>query len=176
MRWDIARMAGAAAAVFAAAACDRLGLGPDQAASSQPETTMEAPPRLNGEAIRAEAGTTYADFVAGAGAQYAPDVIGLSATDRTRLWRAMAAPEAGEVMRGGGAEALVFRGCAETGCPEGVSVVAIDIGTGAAFAAVRDVGGADVLAPNDRIEALLRLNSPSRSWDDPAPPTPSATP
>jgi hypothetical protein len=47
--------------------------------------------------------------------------------------------------------------------------VAVDTSTGSVFAAVRDVGGADVLAANDRIEALLRLNSPSRRWDDPAP-------
>ena len=39
--------------------------------------------------------------------------------------------------------------------------------TGDAFVAVRDASGAEVLAPNDRLEALLRLNSPQRRWDDP---------
>jgi hypothetical protein len=81
----------------------------------------------------------------------------------------MATPVAGQLLGGGGAEALVFRGCAETGCNDGAAVVAIDTATGAAFVAVHDAGGAEVLTPNDRLEALLRLNSPSRRWDDPAP-------
>jgi hypothetical protein len=67
-------------------------------------------------------------------------------------------------VQGGGAEALVFRGCAEEGCDAGAAVVAIDVRTGVAFVGVRDVGGADELAPNDRVEALLRLNSPTRAW------------
>jgi hypothetical protein len=79
----------------------------------------------------------------------------------------MAEPAAGRLVRGGGAEALVFRGCAAAGCEEGAAVVAIDAATGAVFAAVRDAAGAEVLTPNDRIEALLRLNSPTRRWDDP---------
>jgi hypothetical protein len=33
---------------------------------------------------------------------------------------------------------------------------------------VRDQQGTEVLAPNDRVEALLRLNSPTRAWDKPA--------
>ena len=70
-------------------------------------------------------------------------------------------------MDGGGAEALVFTGCAEAGCDQGFSVIAIDTTTGLVFAAVRDGDGAEVLAPNDRLEALLRLNSPTRAWDDP---------
>lgn len=81
----------------------------------------------------------------------------------------MAVAAAGALESGGGAEALVFRGCAQTGCIDGASVVAVDTATGATFAAVRDAGGAEILAPSDRVEALLRLNSPSRRWDDPAP-------
>jgi hypothetical protein len=48
----------------------------------------------------------------------------------------------------------------------------VDLATGDPFVGVRDVGGADVLEPNDRLEALLRLNSPTRSWDDPQPAPP----
>ncbi len=87
----------------------------------------------------------------------------------------MAAPVAGQLVDGGGAEALVFRGCAETSCDDGIALVAIDTTTGAAFAAVRDAGGEEILASNDRVEALLRLNSPTRRWDDPAPTQTAAT-
>jgi hypothetical protein len=83
----------------------------------------------------------------------------------------MALGQPAVLVQGGGAEALVFRGCAQEGCEAGAAVVAIDIDTGGAFVGVRDVGGADELAPNDRVEALLRLNSSSRRWDD-APATP----
>jgi len=79
----------------------------------------------------------------------------------------MATGQPGEVLAGGGAQALVFGGCADTGCADGRSVVAIDLATGDAFVGVHDAGGRDVLEPNDRLEALLRLNSPTRSWDDP---------
>jgi hypothetical protein len=157
---------GLAAAALAAAGCDQLGLGPHQAASA-PAT--EPPPQQRAIAdLRPYAGSLYSDFAAGAGARYSPDELGLNALDRARLWRAMAAPAAGQLVQGGGAEALVFRGCAEIGCQEGTAVVAIDTATGAAFAAVHDAGGAEVFAPNDRVEALLRLNSPTRRWDDPA--------
>jgi len=81
----------------------------------------------------------------------------------------MAVPTVGRLEDGGGAQALVFRGCAEAGCADGRAVVAIDTASGAVFAAVRDAAGAEVLTSNDRVEALLRLNSPTRAWDDPAP-------
>ncbi len=118
--------------------------------------------------------------MAASGARYAPDALGLSAGDRARVWRGMAVRATGQLVTGGGAEALVFRGCAEAGCEQGSAIVAIDTTTGAAFVGVRDVGGSDVLAPNDRVEALLRLNSPNRDWDTPAtadaPPTEAAHP
>jgi hypothetical protein len=167
MRWERTQMIVAVAAL-AAAGCDRLTLSPPKA-SSEPTREAPAAPAVSSAALRAAEGSTYATFVSDAGARYAPETLGLAAVDRARLWRAMAAPEAARLLSGGGAEALVFRGCSEAGCEEGRAVVAVDTSTGSVFAAVRDVGGADVLAANDRIEALLRLNSPSRRWDDPAP-------
>lgn len=165
MRRDSFCIGLAAAAALVAAGCDELGLGPQKAASAPPP----APAAFDPETVRAHAGETYSSYVADAGAAYSPDAIGLPALDRTRVWRAMAEGEQGALVEGGGAQALVFRGCAETGCIDGTAVVAIDTANGAVFAAVRDAGGAEVLTPNERVEALLRLNSPSRRWDDPAP-------
>jgi hypothetical protein len=158
---------GMAAAFIAAAGCDQLGLGPHQAASA-PAAEPPPPPQRAIADLRPHAGSLYSDFAAGEGARYSPDELGLNALDRARLWRGMATPSAGQLVQGGGAEALVFRGCAQVSCQDGMAVVAIDTATGAAFAAVADAGGAEVLAPNDRVEALLRLNSPTRRWDDPA--------
>lgn len=167
MSWKLTRVGLAAVALAAGAACDRLNLGPPTA---EPAPTQTAPePAPVDPALREHVGEAYPDFAADAGARYDPDTLGLNAADRARLWRAMAAAEGSVLLSGGGAEALVFRGCAEPGCEEGAAIVAVDIDTGAAFAGVRDVGGADVLAPNERLEALLRLNSPSRDWHNPQP-------
>lgn len=149
-----------------AVACEQVGLGPPGAASSPPTP----PPAVAAVVdVSTGAGQTYPEFTNAAGTSYQPEALGLNAADRARLWRSMAIASPGTIESGGGAEALVFRGCAEAGCIDGASVVAIDTASGAAFAAVRDAGGAQVLAPSDRVEALLRLNSPSRRWDDPAP-------
>ncbi|QGZ95248.1 hypothetical protein [Terricaulis silvestris] len=148
------------AALTAAGGCGQLA----------PERTAPGPaPALAAVApdVSPHAGQTYSEFVAAAGASYSPDALGIPAADRVRLWRGMAEATPSALLTGGGAEALVFRGCSEQGCEEGVSIVAIDVATGVAFAGVRDVGGADVLAPNERVEALLRLNSPTRAWDNP---------
>ncbi len=174
MRWNLLRSGLVAAACWCAAGCDRLSLGPP-VAEPAPVTPSQAGQPVD-PALGTHAGEIYSDFVAASGARYAPDQLGLTAADRARLWRAMATATGGELLTGGGAEALVFRGCAEAGCGEGAAIVAVDTATGAAFAGVRDGGGADVLAPNDRIEALLRLNSPTRNWDDPAPAPAAATP
>ncbi|MBL8547161.1 MAG: hypothetical protein JNL81_11905 [Hyphomonadaceae bacterium] len=163
-----------AAVGLTVAGCDqlsRIGLGPPPAVSAPP-VEPAAPLAMD---IRPHAGELYSDFAGGAGARYSPDELGLNAADRARLWRAMANAAPSQIEGGGGAEALVFRGCVEAGCTEGAAVVAIDVSTGAAFAAVRDAGGAEVLTPNDRVEALLRLNSPSRAWDDPTPAQPGQT-
>jgi hypothetical protein len=147
-------------ALTAVGGCGQLA--PERTAPGPaPATAAETPD------LRPHAGETYADFVAAAGADYTPDALGIPAADRARLWRGMAESAPGALLTGGGAEALVFRGCSEQGCEEGVSVVAIDVSTGSVFAGVRDVGGADDLAPNARVEALLRLNSPTRAWDNP---------
>lgn len=161
-----------AAAAVLVAGCDQLGLGPPAAVSAPPDEPAPAQAIAD---LRSHAGTAYSDFAAEVGARYSPEQLGLNAGDRARLWRAMAVPTGGQLEDGGGAEALVFRGCAESGCIDGAAVVAIDTATGMAFAAVRDAGGAEVLTPNDRVEALLRLNSPSRRWDDPAPTQTAAT-
>lgn len=80
------------------------------------------------------------------------------------------------VLSGGGAEALVFQGCPETGCTDGLAIVAIDVATGMAFVGVKDAEGAEILTPNDRVEALLRLNSPTRSWHNPEAASEAASP
>lgn len=147
--------------VLGVAACGQLAT--DRAAPTPaPAAASEQVPDL-----RPHAGESYTDFVAAAGVRYTPDSMGLAAVDRARLWRGMATATPAQLLTGGGAEALVFKGCSDQGCEDGLAIVAIDVATGAAFAGVRDVGGADILAPNERLEALLRLNSPTRSWEDP---------
>lgn len=98
---------------------------------------------------------------------------GLSDDEQVRFRSAMAQGAPAVLVGGGGAEALVFRGCAGAGCDAGRAVYAIDLGTGSTFVGVADGGGAAVLAPNDRLEALLRLGSSHRAWDD-APDLPPA--
>jgi hypothetical protein len=176
MTWIPSRAWIIAAAALGLGGCDRLDLGPRTA---EPAPVTEAPavpiPAVD-PALRSHAGEAYASFVEASGARYAPEALGLGAVDRARVWRAMAASEVGAVLTGGGAEALVFRGCVETGCADGVAIVAVDVATGAAFVGVKDAGGADILTPNDRVEALLRLNSPTRSWDNPEAPPATAAP
>jgi hypothetical protein len=149
------------------------------AACGQPAPRLEPAPAVAAAdpdpALRAHAGDNYAHFVTAAGARYAPEAMGLSALDRTRLWRAMAAQQAAEIVTGGGAEALVFRGCAAEGCEYGFAVVAVDTATGGVFVGVRDVGGADVLARDERVLALLEATAATHSWDEPGPALAGAT-
>lgn len=156
-------------AALGLAGCDQLsqlGLGPRPAVSAPVSEPPLVAPVVE---LRPHAGALYAEFAAAEGARYSPEQLGFNSQDRARLAAAMATPSAGRLEQGGGAEALVFRGCAATGCGDGTAVVAIDTTSGAVFAALRDGAGTEVLSPNDRVEALLRLNSPSRAWDDPAP-------
>lgn len=153
--------AGAVAGLCALAACDQL------APASRP---VQSPPAPAAPAplpdFQAAIGQTYTLFAAGPGARYAPDGLNLEAIDRARLWRAMAEQAPGQIVEGGGTEALVFRGCAEQGCATGAAVVAIDIDNGEVFAGVHDAGGAVVLAHNERLEALLSLRSAAGRWDE----------
>lgn len=150
-----------AGAMALIAACDQLSLQP-RPAGSTPPNAEPAPAPVDAQA---QVGVTYAQFVADAGRSFAPEALGVPAADRARLWRAMASGASGEILDGGGVQALVFRGCAEEGCDGGAAVVAIDAASGEALIGVRDQGGADLLLPNDRLEALLRLRSPSGRWD-----------
>lgn len=162
MRWALA------AAVLGAGGCDQLGMGPQRAASGPPAVTPinDAIPDF-----RAHAGQTYADFIASPGMErYSLTALGVGADEQTRFSHAMSNQAVGILATGGGSEALVFSGCAPSGCLEGLSVVAINVATGEAFVGVSDMAGTATLAANDRLEVLLRLTSPSQTWDDPVRP------
>lgn len=162
-----ARLILAAASLVLAAGCERISA---ERVAPEPATAVAAAPIQN---LNPFIGLDFSQFVA-RNRDYEPEALGLSAADRSRLWRAMAIPTVGTMIDGGGAQALVFRGCAETGCGDGLAVVAVDAATGMAFVAVRDAGGGVVMSSNDRVEALLRLNSPTRDWADPALPQTAA--
>jgi hypothetical protein len=116
--------------------------------------------------LRSHNGQSFADFVAAPGMdRFSLDKLDLSADERARLRRVMVHKQPSRLVTGGGAEALLFTGCADAGCDTGEAVLAVG-DHGEAFVGVRDGAGTELLAPNDRIEALLRLNSPSRRWDD----------
>lgn len=158
-----------------AASCDQSGLREPSARPPLPESTA-AP---IGD-LQTYAGRSYADFVAAHEDRFGASGLGIEPADAARLERVVGAAQ-GALLDGGGAQALVFRGCAETGCVDGVGVVAVDAATGETFIGVRDASGQEVLAPNDRLEALLRLNTPTRDWSDtraiePAPPAPQIEP
>jgi hypothetical protein len=101
---------------------------------------------------------------------------GLSEADRARFMAAHVQGSPSVWVAGGGAEALVFRGCAAQGCALAASVLAVDGETGETFIGVRDGEGVVVLVANLRLEALLRLGSASGGWDDPRPREPAAAP
>jgi hypothetical protein len=157
------------AAALSAGGCGQVGLGPPRAASEP--TPLAAPPASVPD-FRAHAGQTYAAFVSEPGMErYSLEALGLSHDEQARFTYAMANQAVGVLATGGGSEALVFSGCAPSGCLEGLSGLAIVVGSGDVFVGVSDMTGAAELAPNDRLEALLRLTSPSRTWDDPVRPT-----
>jgi hypothetical protein len=115
--------------------------------------------------LESHTGRSYADFVATDQARFGFEALGLDSTEAARI-APIVETASGAVLDGGGAQALVFRGCSVTGCADGVAVVAVDGATGAVFVGVRDGGGKDVLVPHDRLEALLRLNATTRDWVD----------
>lgn len=167
MRRVIALAASAAAALWAGG-CDQLGQGPHRAAPTTP-AVAPAPAALPN--LRAHTGETYAEFVSEPGMErYSLTALGVSHDEQARFTYAMANAAVGTLASGGGSEALVFSGCAPSGCLEGLSVVAINVTTGEVFVGVSDMRGTATLAPNDRLEVLLRLTSPSQTWDDPVRP------
>jgi len=152
-----------AAAVAIGGGCDRVSLAPPQAASA-PIAVEEA----QTADLRASEGKSYAEFVAQPGmARYRLSALGLAGADIARFDAGMAVEEPAFVSSGGGARALVFAGCSISGCPHARSVLAIDLETGDAFVGVAGAGAAEALIPNDRIEALLRVTSPTMRWEDP---------
>jgi len=154
-----------AIALCGAAACDQLGLGPHGASSA-----TAPPPSVTVPDLRPYAGRTYGALMNDpAMEQFSFAALGLSDQEADRVETAMATVAPASIAAGGGAEAIVFTGCAIGGCAEGRAVVAFDLSTGAAFVGVRDDQGTQVLAPNPRIEALLRLTSPTRDWLNPSP-------
>ena len=161
-------------AVLAVLGCDQLALGPKTADSAPPPATAApAPPDL-----RPFVGDTYAVFSTRPDmARFNPQGLGLADADRARLEAALAEPAPAFIAQGGGAEALVFVGCAQDGCAAGRAVLAIELETRAVFAGVAGPEGAEALAPNARLEALLGLTSPSRAWEDlPLSPPPVTAP
>lgn len=148
----------AAALAWGLSGCDQVRMGPAPAASAPAEP---APPPPD---VRPFAGRTYF-ALAGEVSEYSPAGLSMSHADQARFDTAMAVAAPAWIMAGGGAEALVMTGCAEAGCNEGRAVVAIDVATGAAFVGVRDGEGRTEFTPNPRLEALLRLSSPTRTWD-----------
>jgi hypothetical protein len=165
---------GIAATALLSAGCDALNLGPHRAdsAPAAPAPQPGAPPEL-----RQAVGETYPVFVAEPGRErYRLENLGLSEAEQARLEAAMAVPAPAPLAAGGGAEALVFAGCAESGCEAGMGVVAVDLTTGAVFVGVRDGEGQTEFVPNARLEALLRLTSQSRRWDDPIRAQPATAP
>jgi hypothetical protein len=148
-------------AVIALAGCDRLEPG------AQKETSAPvAAPR--GPDVRPFVGLTLTEFTAAPEmAQFTLAAQGLSEADQARFMAAHAQASPAIWLTGGGAGALVFFGCGAAGCASAASVMAIDGDTGESFVGVRDADGAIVLAPNLRLEALLRLGSVSGRWDDP---------
>lgn len=160
-----------AAALAALAGCNQINLGPPRAASAPP-----APSPAPLHDLTPFVGDTYAGFVARPEFVQHAAALALTGADQARLNAAMAAPAPGWIATGGGARALVFTGCAASGCEAALAVVAIGSEPGVVFIGVRDSEGRTELIPNVRLEALLRLSSPERSWESPAAPAPSANP
>lgn len=157
MQW----MRGAVAILgLAAAGCDQFTAPTDTGLGSPGDLASPPAPVADLEDFR---GRSYSDFVAAHEGRFGPEALALSAPDGARLDRIMAGAS-GMPLRGGGVEALVFRGCAESGCADGLGVVAVDAENGAVFVGLRNGPNEDVLIPNDRLEALLRLNAPNRDW------------
>ena len=151
-------------AVFAAG-CDRVS----QAPRLSPTDADAAPQSVE---IASHSGQSFAAFTASPGFErFALEKLDLTPDEQARVTRDMTLAQPSRLIRGGGAQALVFAGCASAGCASGRAVLAIG-GHGETFVGVRDSTGAEELISDDRMEALLRLDSPTRRWDDPGVQTP----
>lgn len=150
-------------AAVALGACERLVMAPPKA-DSAPLPAPQAPD------LRPFVGQTFPEFLAQDGmARFELDALGLSEADISRFEAAHAQASPGVWVVGGGAAALIFHGCSAEGCDAAESVAAVDGVTGEMFIGVRDGAGAEVMVPNLRLEALLRLRSASGRWEDPTP-------
>lgn len=164
MSWAMTRYGLGALAVLVVVGCDRVGLEPAPAASAP---SAPAPTYLDPD-LRPFAGLDYTAFAEIDGMQrFSADSLRLNGPEQARFEAGMAVQQPAVVATGGGAEALVFSGCAVSGCAHGRSVLAIDTRTGATFVGVAGQGGSEALIPNDRLEALLRVTSPTMRWEDP---------
>jgi len=155
----LAALSLAAAGLLLGAACDRLALGPPTA-----EPAPVAAPAAIAD-FRPFAGRTYADLVA-AHPSYTADAQHLSPPELARFNAAMVTQQPAWLISGGGAEVLVFAGCAADGCAAGRAILAVDVATGEALMGLRDGQGSSEFVQNERVEALLRLNAPTRQWAD----------
>jgi hypothetical protein len=117
-------------------------------------------------ALRQYEGSSYAELIA-ASTRYAPANLGLTPAAQARFERGMSQTAPAWIVEGGGTEALVIVGCDAAACVDAAAVLAIDLATGAPFAAVRDARGREVLVAQDRLEALVEATSPADRWDDP---------
>lgn len=150
-------------AAAALGACERLVMAPPKADSAP----LSAP---QGPDVRPFVGQTYPAFASQEGmARFELAALGLTEADTSRFEAAHAQASPGVWIAGGGVQALVFYGCGAEGCDAAASVLAVDGVTGESFVGIRDAAGAEVLVPNLRLEALLRLGSASGQWDDPTP-------
>ena len=161
MTGEILPRLAACAAVLAAGACERA------APTVRPPQTLAQ--TAADPALRAHVGASYSDFIVAPGmGRYGLAELPLSEAGRARLSHAMGVNAPSWTAEGGGAEALVFVGCAVDACAEAAGIVAIDLANGAVFAAVRDGQGRDVLLGNERLEALIEATSPADRWSDPS--------
>ena len=150
----------ALAILVAATACDR---GPNSNTVAPEADT----PVAEAVDLASHAGQNFDAFVGSPGMdRFSLEKLDLAPNERTRLAHAMTVLHPSRLISGGGAQALVFTGCGQTGCDASVAVMAIG-SRGETFVGVRDAEGASEFIPDDRMEALLRLNSPARNWDDP---------
>ncbi|MFT3726669.1 MAG: hypothetical protein QM759_02460 [Terricaulis sp.] len=157
-------------AVAAAVSCSQPPATAPQAPASDPATLMETVD------IASHSGQSFEAFTKSAGMErFGLEKLDLSPDERARVIQNMAISQPSRLISGGGAEALVFLGCARGGCADGLAVLAFG-NHGETFVGVHDAAGTEQFIPDDRMEALLRLNSAARRWDDPETARPEAKP